>query len=194
MCIRDSIYREVDADYEKKLAARSLGKGTYRASVATVVAGTQRVAIPSTIGVLTTMAAFLPVVFAGGTFDGITRAIGIVVILCLAFSLIESKLILPAHLVGLTHGTTPERSVSLIGRCQTAVSRYLESFITNTYLPALKVALTNRYISIAGFVSILILAIAAVSSGLARYEFFPDVPGDIVQANVTMQDLSLIHI
>ena len=186
--IGESIYREVDADYEKKLAAGSLGTGTYRASVATVVAGTQRVAIPSTIGVLTTMAAFLPVVFAGGTFDGITRAIGIVVILCLAFSLIESKLILPAHLVGLTQRTTSERSGSLIGRCQTAVSRYLESFITNTYLPALKVALTNRYISIAGFVSILILAIAAVSSGLARYEFFPDVPGDIVQANVTMQD------
>ena len=186
--IGESVYREVTSDYENKLAAGVEDADTYSASIATVVAGTKRVAIPSTIGVLTTMAAFLPVVFAGGSFDGITRALGIVVILCLAFSLIESKLILPAHLVGLKIGEKSTGISGHIDRCRAHVSGKLDGFVNKTYLPKLRLALRNRYVTLAAFLSLLVLTIGATSSGFARFEFFPSVPGDIVQVNVTMQD------
>jgi len=63
-----------------------------------IIRGVKRVAMPATFGVLTTIAAFVPMLMVAGTFGVIWKTIGAVVILCLVFSLIESKLILPAHL------------------------------------------------------------------------------------------------
>lgn len=54
--------------------------------------------MPATFGVLTTIAAFIPMLMVSGPMGIIWKSIGMVVILCLAFSLVESKFILPAHL------------------------------------------------------------------------------------------------
>uniref|UniRef100_UPI0040473FAF efflux RND transporter permease subunit n=1 Tax=Shewanella sp. TaxID=50422 RepID=UPI0040473FAF len=67
-------------------------------SVESVIRGVQKVAMPATFGVLTTIAAFLPITMDDGPSSAFGQAIGYVVILCLLFSLVESKLILPAHL------------------------------------------------------------------------------------------------
>lgn len=186
--IGESVFTEIDTEYKRHLASGAPEGVPYAASLATVVAGTKRVATPSTIGVLTTMAAFLPLMFLGGSFDGITKAISVVVILCLIFSLIESKLILPAHLVGLKLGQKPLGIAAPIDRMQKKVSRWLERFIEGVYLPGLKVALANRFITLAGFLSILIIVLGMTSSGIARFEFFPNVAGDDVRAEITMQD------
>ena len=44
------------------------------------------------------MAAFGPMIFSPGTFGQIFGVIGLSAVLCLLFSLIESQLVLPAHL------------------------------------------------------------------------------------------------
>ncbi len=62
------------------------------------IEGTQGVTIPVTFGVLTTVAAFMPLLFTAGTMGQVMGVIAITVICCLVFSLIESQLILPAHL------------------------------------------------------------------------------------------------
>ncbi|MCP4466609.1 MAG: efflux RND transporter permease subunit, partial [Halieaceae bacterium] len=67
-------------------------------SIKSVVDGVYRVATPATFGVLTTIMAFLPSLFIQGVFGAFPEACGWVVILCLCFSLVESKWILPAHL------------------------------------------------------------------------------------------------
>ncbi len=185
--IGESVYSEVKADYKQKSLAGQV-EGVYSASVDTVVCGVQRVATPSTIGVLTTMAAFAPIIFIGGSFAGITKAIGIVVVLCLTFSLIESKLILPSHLVGLRFGDKPSGPLAFVTRYQRAVSSGLEYFVDNIYQPVLKKALVNRYLTLASFLGVLIIILGATSSGLAKFEFFPNVPGDDVRANIVMQD------
>ncbi|NIL94224.1 MAG: acriflavin resistance protein, partial [Woeseiaceae bacterium] len=64
-----------------------------------VVRGAKLVAVPATFGVLTTIAAFTPMLFVGGIAAPFFEALSVVVVLCLLFSLVESKLILPAHLV-----------------------------------------------------------------------------------------------
>jgi multidrug efflux pump subunit AcrB len=64
-----------------------------------VIRGAKRVAMPATFGVLTTIAAFAPLLFVGGIVGPFFESLSVVVILCLMFSLVESKLILPAHLV-----------------------------------------------------------------------------------------------
>ncbi len=185
--IGESVYSEVKADYKRVSASGQL-TGVYTASAETVIQGVKKVATPSTIGVLTTMAAFAPIIFVGGSFDGFTRAIGIVVILCLMFSLIESKLILPAHLVGLKFGEQSKGVIGAITGYQRSIAKGLENFIENIYRPGLKKALVNRYVTLAAFLGILIIVLGAVSSGLARFEFFPNVPGDDVRANIVMQD------
>ena len=82
--IGESIYTKIRAD----------GK-----TLDNVIHGAHRVAIPATFGVLTTIAAFAPMMFVGGMVGPFFEAMGFVVIACLLFSLVESKLILPAHLV-----------------------------------------------------------------------------------------------
>ena len=63
-----------------------------------VIRGAKRVATPATFGVLTTIAVFAPFTLSSGPEGAFFYNIAVVVILCLAFSLVESKLILPAHL------------------------------------------------------------------------------------------------
>lgn len=60
--------------------------------------GAKEVAAPVTFGILTTVTAFLPMLFIEGNRGAIFAQIAIVVIPVLLFSLIESKFVLPAHL------------------------------------------------------------------------------------------------
>lgn len=62
------------------------------------IEGTQRITIPVIFGVLTTICTFLPMLQGVGSSGQIGAVIATVVICCLIFSLIESQLILPAHL------------------------------------------------------------------------------------------------
>ena len=186
--IGESVFSEAKDDYQKKLAHGNIPDTGYSTPAEVVVRGAKRVATPSTIGVLTTMAAFLPLIFLGGSFAGIQQAIGIVVILCLVFSLIESKLILPAHLVGLKFGQKSSGKLSVVNRFQSKVAKGLDYFIEEIYEPTLRKALHNRYTTLAGFLAIFIIIVGSVNSGIARFEFFPNVPGDDVQAQIIMQD------
>ena len=62
------------------------------------VTGTQQVSVPVIFGVLTTMTAFMPLLLGPGTMGQIFGVVATVVMACLTFSLIESQLVLPAHL------------------------------------------------------------------------------------------------
>ncbi|MBW2725840.1 MAG: efflux RND transporter permease subunit, partial [Deltaproteobacteria bacterium] len=77
------------------------------------IEGTKQVSVPVIFGVLTTVAAFTPLLLGPGTIGQIQAIIATVVICCLAFSLIESQLILPAHLSH-RHAETPAAEVGLM--------------------------------------------------------------------------------
>ena len=62
------------------------------------IEGTKEIAVPVTFGVLTTVAAFLPLLLIDGRRGPIFAQIPMVVIPVLLFSLIESKFVLPSHL------------------------------------------------------------------------------------------------
>jgi multidrug efflux pump subunit AcrB len=77
------------------------------------IAGTKEVSVPVIFGVLTTVAAFMPLLMGPGTIGQIQQVIATVVMCCLAFSLIESQLVLPAHL-GHRTAETPAAEVGLM--------------------------------------------------------------------------------
>ena len=193
--IGESIFSEAKGEADKaEEKAKQLNGGetpddfVFVAPVETVIAGAKRVATPSTIGVLTTMAAFAPILFIGGNVAGFLEAIAVVVILCLIFSLIESKLILPAHLTGLRFTKPKTSKWRFIERWQEAIDQRMSHFINQRYQPFLSKCMQHRYVTLASFLGVLIIAGAALGSGIARFEFFPNVPSDTIRASVIMQD------
>lgn len=184
--IGESIYTEAQQQAAKVLEQNK--NAVFSARIEDVIEGAKKVAIPSTIGVLTTMAAFAPMLFIGGVVAGFQEAIAVVVILCLFFSLIESKLILPAHLVGMKIGGVSQSRFQFIGQLQTWVDKGLKQFIHTKYQPALAYCLNRRYLTVSFFLGLLIIAGGAVNSGIAKFEFFPNVPSDTVRAEVIVYD------
>ncbi|MDE0661337.1 MAG: efflux RND transporter permease subunit [Gammaproteobacteria bacterium] len=66
--------------------------------LAGAIEGAQHVLVPVTFGVITTVVAFLPLLFGGGTVGQAYGVMAATVICCLVFSLIECQTVLPAHL------------------------------------------------------------------------------------------------
>jgi multidrug efflux pump subunit AcrB len=77
------------------------------------IAGTKQVSVPVIFGVLTTAITFSPLLLGPGSMGDIMSIIATVVLVCLAFSLIESQLVLPAHL-GHQRADSPAAEVGLM--------------------------------------------------------------------------------
>jgi len=163
-----------------------------------VIAGAKKVAMPATFGVLTTIAAFVPMLMVGGAQSAIWGSIAWVVVLCLTFSIIESKLILPAHIANMdTKPWDPDKGgIYALGRfgsntlkkIRGAVSRGLNNFIEQRYRPLIEKCIEFRYVTMAAFFAMLILMFGVMSAGFVRWVFFPDVPNDFMQATVQMEE------
>jgi len=154
----------------------------YGHSTGSIVHGAQRVAIPATFGVLTTIVAFMPLLMISGFAAGFTESIGWVVILCLVFSLVESKLILPSHLV---HFGKPNET-SWFNKIPKRCNEILDKFVYEKYVPFVSKCIRNRYITLSTFISALIIAAGLMAGGIVRVVFLPEIPSDFIQATVTM--------
>lgn len=157
-------------------------------SLENVVRGAQKVAMPATFGVLTTIAAFAPMLFVGTIFGSFFEAIGWVVILALLFSLVESKFILPAHLAHMKLDDVGTDKPGRLLRLQRRVNHVLENFINRRYLPGLRRAIRRPGLTLVTFVAIFVLSIGLVKSGLVRFVMMPDFAADFIQADLKMAE------
>ena len=146
------------------------------------VEGAREVSKPVTFAVLTTVAAFMPLLFIPGVFGRIFRIIPLVVIPCLLFSLIESLGILPAHLA---HGHR-RGPAGVWRRFQQRIASGLMWFVRAAYEPVLEVALRWRYVTAAIGVSSLVLTAGVVLGGRVTFLFFPSIEAEFMTASVTM--------
>jgi multidrug efflux pump subunit AcrB len=156
-------------------------------SIDSVTRGAYRVAMPATFGVLTTIAAFVPMLMMEGPAATTAAAIGGVVILCLIFSLIESKFILPAHLAAM-RPLPPATGNDRIRTLQDNFARGFKRFVAQRYQPLLILAIKHRYSTVALFVAMLFIAIGLVASPLVRVVVFPALPHDYLSARVEVVD------
>jgi multidrug efflux pump subunit AcrB len=157
-------------------------------SVDNVVNGVYKVAVPATFGVLTTIAAFMPILLVSGIQGQFFAAIGWVVVLCLLMSLVESKLILPAHLAHMRVKTYEADTSNRFVRFQRGFSDNLYKLVDNFYLPSLKVMLRHRYLALAGFITVLILSVGLLVGGFLRVVFFPDFAADFLRVDLEMNE------
>ncbi len=149
------------------------------------IVGAQEVAVPVTFGLLTTVAAFIPLMYLGGYRGPLFAQIPYIVIPVLAFSWIESKLILPAHMRHVRIRRAQDEN--LFSRLQGKVATGLERAIILFYKPALEKALSYRYVTFALFTGLSFVIIAFVLSGRYPYTFFPRVETETARATLSMQ-------
>jgi multidrug efflux pump subunit AcrB len=155
--------------------------------VTSVVRGVRRVATATIFGALTTMIAFGPTIFLTEGFARVMSHIGTVVILCVFFSLIETKLILPAHLRHLRVGEKATRGWRVpVEKVQGFCSSAMNQFSSGPYRRALKLCLDHRYTTLSAFLAVLIICLALIPSGFIRMVFFPNVPSDQIIVSLEM--------
>jgi len=148
--------------------------------------GTKEVSVPVTFGVLTTIAAFAPLLFIEGRRGAIFAQIPMVVIPVLLFSLVESKLILPAHLSHIRMGIGSEKSESRFTKMQRRIADGLERGIQRFYQPFLVRALDHRFLTLALFIGFSFFLLSFIFSGRYGFVFFPRVQSEVARASLVM--------
>ena len=150
--------------------------------------GTWEVSTPVIFGVLTTIAAFLPLVLVQGQMADFFSPIGWIVIFALVFSIIESQLILPSHLINRGKPSVGNRFVEAFKSLQKRLGGGLERFAYETYRPFMDQVITWRYATAAACLGLLIVALSMILSGRVVFGFFPAVEGDRVFAALEMPE------
>ncbi len=149
------------------------------------IVGAKEMATPVTFAILTTVAAFSPLLVVPGAIGQIFRLIPLIVIAVLLFSLLESFFVLPAHLAH-TPSSRWQRWLAPLDWIQRPVSAGLERFTTDAYRPVLQVVMRYRYIALSTACALLIVTLSLVASGLVPLTFVPKLEGDIVTATARM--------
>jgi len=149
------------------------------------IRGTEEVATPVTFGVLTTVAAFLPLAFIEGNRGALFAQIPVIVIPVLIFSLIESKFVLPSHLKHLKLRSSTEKQ-SKFSTFQQSFADGFERSIIRFYQPLLKRAISNKTATLIGFIGVFLVILALIMSGWTKFIFFPRIPSETVRASLTL--------
>lgn len=165
---------------------------TSASAVEATIRGASRVAVPATFGVLTTVAAFLPLLFIGSQLGALFGTIAMMVIICLLFSLVESKWILPSHLAQINvHSIQDSSNRTTLShywrQLQHNIEQALQTFVTRYYQPIFHWAIGHRYTAMCLFVAVFIITLGLVAAGQVRTVFFPDIESGNVQAKLVMQ-------
>ncbi len=160
------------------------GKGTKAA-----IQGTYEVMVPVTFGVLTTMAAFTPMLFVPGVTGKIMWVFPLIILPTLFFSLIESNLILPCHLARYKRqpDTAGRRAAARLWNGLFDIfSAGLAWFIRSAYRPLLRGALEWRYLTVSIALFAVLVTVGMIGAGVVRPVVFPTVESDAVTAFLTM--------
>ncbi|MCG9575820.1 efflux RND transporter permease subunit [Vibrio tubiashii] len=147
--------------------------------------GVNSVSVATVFGVLTTIAAFSPMLWINNDFAKILAGFSAVVIFALIFSLIESKFILPSHLAQLS---THKQRKGIIAKIQSSAQGGLTWFNQRVYEPALEAVLEYKLASLMGFIAMIVLAYGMWSTGTIRSAIFPEIPGRYITAKVALED------
>ena len=169
---------------ERVYGHEQMGKSRLNAAID----GTWEVSTPVIFGVLTTIAAFLPLVMVRGQMADFFSPIGWIVIFALFFSIIESQLILPSHLVKRGRQSKGNALTERFKAVQRYLGGSLEHFATQTYRPFMEKVITWRYATGAICLGALIVALSMILSGRVVFGVFPAVEGDRVYAELEMPE------
>ncbi|MGR3502542.1 efflux RND transporter permease subunit [Pseudaestuariivita sp.] len=170
--VGESVYEERQQDAEGIEAAKT---------------GASRMARPVVYAVLTTIAAFVPLLFLPGTSGSFIGPVAAVVIMVLALSLVESFLILPQHLAHLS--TDPPRRWSprrATDWARDRVGRGFDRLRDGPVHGAARFAARQPLFVILALCGVLAASTALLTSGKIRFVFFPEIEGNFIASTVEL--------
>ena len=140
--------------------------------------GAQRMFPPVLAAMLTTVAAFLPVLMVGNDVGNIISAVPITLTLIIIASLIECFLILPHHL---------RTSMKKITQKQQSTIRtfdiYFNKFRDQTVLPIVEKTFNKKGFTVIATLCLFIASTSLLSTGRVNFEFFDTPESDTIHAN-----------
>ena len=152
------------------------------------VEGVCEVGMPVIAAVTTSIVTLVPLFYIGGIMGKFISIMPAMVIACLAVSLLECLILLPAHLSHLPNPDSQNNNLNPLTRRLEVVHRLtssgMEWFVARIYTPLLSKALYWRYILLCIAISILLLSIGLVKGGILKFEVFPEVDGFIMTSTV----------
>jgi multidrug efflux pump subunit AcrB len=156
------------------------------------ISGVKKVAMPTIFGVLTTVAALLPMTNFPSEAGRLFASFAWVIIIALLFSLLESKFILPAHLRNLSIKKIKDpqyssKFIKLMNRIRQYPQFLLSRFNVLVYKPSLVFVLRFRYAFLMTFLAMTVFVLGALYKGSIRTVLFPDVPGDLMVLEVKLE-------
>ena len=164
-------------------------KGT--PGVVAAIRGARRIKVPLIFAVLTTIAAFAPLLFIPGGVGQTWKALPTIVIAMLAISLIESLLVLPNHLSHHLHGphwSPRTRLEQRVARIQARVDLLLGRFVQGPLHHGVTFATDRPGLTLSGAVALFILCAAMLPAGIVPFTLATEVEGDFATATLEMPD------
>ncbi len=161
---------------------------------AAALKGVQEVGPPVFAAVLTTVLAFVPLAFLNDTIGKFLRILPLVVIPCLLISLLESLLLLPAHLA---HGLKLKKQkkqdkrnspplMKRLRRMRNRIKKMPTLFADKHYPPLIERVLKFRYVWLSGGLCVLLLCMGLFPAGFVTIEALPDTGGRLLISSITM--------
>ncbi|MCP4111030.1 MAG: efflux RND transporter permease subunit, partial [Desulfobacteraceae bacterium] len=154
------------------------GKSPFQAAVD----GTDEVKIGVLSSFLTTVCVFGPISFLEGSLGKILLVIPVILILVLCVSLVEAYCILPCHLAHALKNYDPEKQ----GRFRTKFDASVEWTRNNVMGRIVDFAVSWRYVFVGLTVAVFIISVGMMASGILKFQAFPDIDGDVIEARVLM--------
>ncbi len=173
--IGENIFAEQEAGHDPEDAA---------------VHGTTRLARPVVFAVLTTMAAFTPLLFVPGIIGKFMQQLPIVIITVLGISLIESLFILPAHLahVKALRGGAKNVVARTLERAQKKIADFMTWNVEGPLTRTLEFVTQHYNYVVLGGITAVLLAVGMVAGGFVKFSFMPDIEGENVIARLEMPE------
>ncbi len=158
--------------------------------VVAAIRGAQRIQKPVVFAVLTTVAAFSPLLFLPGPLGTVMGAIPVILISVLVISLIESLLVLPHHLSNLPGPEWKPTNAAdrALRSIQSRVDRTLKRFVDGPLDRALQLATGHPHVVISGALGMIIVSVALIPAGIIGVIFTQAVESDIVTASLEMPE------
>lgn len=160
---------------EDTLSHAQVGESSRRAAIG----GALRMLAPVTASSMTTIAAFLPLMLVGGIIGNILIDIPTIVICVILASLVESFFVLPGHL----HHALAKIDAVNPSRLRQKLDNGFDFFRDRMFRPFVETAISFRWSSIAMAIGILIFSIGLLAGGRIKFNFFPAVEQDTMNAN-----------
>ena len=150
------------------------------------IAGTKDVSLPVVFSIVTTIIAFVPLLFMPGETGKFWQPLPAVVIVILGVSLLEALFILPSHLAHLKKETNKNKWVKKLEEWQRSFANGFDRFIENQYRPLLDKCLQYRYITLTAAVVLLLIVGGYGYSGHMGMIMMPEVAADEIEAGVRL--------